>query len=107
MPSGNTACPSVTTTCQPPTSKVSEPSTAQRLMARTAAFASSLRGQPEKAQSPIERPSGSGSVIEERAEQPQKAPSPMEVRPAGKVTEVRAEQLWKAQSPMEARVAGT
>ena len=25
MPSGSTACPPVTTTCQPPTSKVSEP----------------------------------------------------------------------------------
>ena len=61
-------------------------------MARTAAFASSLRGQSKKASSPIERPSGSGSVTEAREEQLQKAQSPMEVRPAGKVTRARAKE---------------
>ena len=47
--------------------------TAQTLMARTTAFASSSRGQSKKAPSPIERPSGSGSVTEAREGQRAKA----------------------------------
>ena len=62
MPSGTVACPCASI----------EGRTAQKLMARTAAFASSSRGQSKKAWSPIERPSGSGSVTEAR-EEPSKA----------------------------------
>ena len=119
MPSGTMACPCASIGGR----------TAQKLMARTAAFASSSRWQSDKAPSPIVRPSGSGSVMvvreEQRAkarqqmevrlagrsmetseEQPTKALWAMEVRPAGKVTEAREEQLRKAQLPMEARPAG-
>ena len=62
--------------------------------------------QSKKAQLPIERPSGSGSVMEAREEQPEKARLPMEVRPVGKVTRAREEQPRKAPVPMEVRPAG-
>ena len=96
VPSGTVTCPCASI----------EGRTAQKLMARTAAFASSSRGQSKKAPSPIERPSGSGSVTEAREEQPQKENQPMEARSAGRSMETRAEQRLKALTPMEVRPAG-